>query len=111
MRNDRVDQDVDGEMRSYRELLEQEKISHGLDPRTAHREALMELGGIEQVKESVRDARAGRLLDSLSSDGRHAWRMILKMPLTAAVVVGSFVVGIGVHAPGFCFIQGSRFES
>src|SRR5260370_31821016 len=110
MRNDRVDQDVDGEMRSYRELLEQEKISHGLDPRAAHREALMELGGIEQVKESVRDARAGRLLDSLSSDVRHAWRMILKMPLTAAVVVGSLGVGIGVNATVFSWIQAVVFD-
>jgi predicted permease len=70
----------------------------------------MELGGIEQVKESVRDARAGRLLEMLWSDVRHGWRMILKMPLTAAVVVGSLGVGIGVNATVFSWIQAVVFQ-
>src|SRR5712691_5238082 len=50
---------------------------------------------VAQVKESVRDVRVGRLLESLWSDVRHAWRTILKIPVTAAVVVGSLGVGIG----------------
>jgi len=110
IRKDRVEEQLDAEVRSYLHLLEEEKISRGLDPQTAHREALMELGGIEQVKESTRDARAGRLLDSLSSDVRHAWRMILKMPLTAAVVVVSLGAGIGVNATVFSWIQAVVFE-
>ena len=36
------------------------------DPQTAHREALLELGGIEQMKESVHDVRAGRWIRLLS---------------------------------------------
>src|SRR5258708_32967166 len=109
IRKDRVEEHLDAELRSYLELLEEEKMSKGLDPQTAHREALVELGGMEQVKESVRDARAGRLLEMLSSDVRHAWRMILKMPLTAAVVVGSLGVGIGVNATVFSWIQAVGF--
>src|SRR5258707_2448357 len=111
IRKDRVEKHLDAELRSYVELLEQEKVSKGLDPQTAHREALMELGGVEQVKESVRDARAGHLLEMFWSDLRHAWRMILKMPLTAAVVVGSLGVGIGVNATVFFWIQVVVFSS
>src|SRR5260370_35767699 len=70
----------------------------------------MELGGVEQVKESVRDVRTGRLLEMFGSDLRHAWRMILKMPLTAAVVVGSLGVGIGVNATVFSWIQAVVFS-
>src|SRR5260370_10158450 len=70
----------------------------------------MELGGVEQVKESVRDVRTGRLLEMFWSDLRHAWRMILKMPLTAAVVVGSLGVGIGVNATVFSWIQAVAFS-
>src|SRR5713226_7304651 len=110
IRKDRVEKHLDAELRSYLELLEQEKISKGLDPQTAHREALMELGGVEQVKESVRDVRTGRLLEMFWSDLRHAWRMILKMPLTAAVVVGSLGVGIGVNATVFSWIQAVVFD-
>ena len=110
IRKDHVEKHLDAELRSYLELLEQEKISHGLDPQTAHREALMELGGMEQVKESVRDARTGQLLEMFWADLRHAWRMILKMPLTAAVVVGSLGVGIGVNATVFSWIQAVVFS-
>jgi len=110
IRKDRVEKHLDAELRSYVELLEQEKISKGLDPQTAHREALMELGGMEQVKESVRDARAGRLLEMFWSDLRHAWRMILKMPVTAAVVIGSLGIGIGVNATVFSWIQAVVFS-
>lgn len=105
IRKDRVEEQLDAEVRSYVELLEEENRSKGLDPQAARREALMEVGGIEQVKESVRDARAGRLLESVWSDVRYAWRMILKMPLTAAVVIGSLGVGIGVNATVFSWIR------
>ena len=110
IRTDQVEQKLDEEMRAYLDLLKEEKIRSGLDPQTAHRAALLELGGIEQVKESVRDVRAGRSLERFISDVRHAWRMILKMPLTAAVIVGSLGVGIGVNATVFSWIQAVVFE-
>src|SRR5260221_14674912 len=110
IRKRRADERLDAEVRFYLDLLGEEKIGSGLDPQTARREALMELGGIEQVKESVRDVRAGRLLERLFSDVRHAWRMILKMPLTAAVVVVSLGVGIGVNATVFSWIQAVFFD-
>ena len=110
IRKDRMEEQLDAEVRSYVELLAEENRSRGLDPQAARREALIELGGVEQVKESVRDARAGRLLESVWSDVRHAWRMILKMPLTAAVVIGSLGVGIGVNATVFSWIRAVVFE-
>src|SRR5260370_20133154 len=70
----------------------------------------MELGGVEQVKESVRDVRTGRLLEMFGSDLRHAWRMILKMPGTGAVVCGSLGFGIGVNATVFSWIQAVVFS-
>jgi len=110
VRKQHVEKQLDTELRTYAELLKEEKVKSGLDPETARREAQLELGGIEQVKESVRDVRAGRLLDRLSSDLRHAWRMILKMPMMAAVVVGSLGVGIGVNAAVFSWIQAVVFQ-
>ncbi len=41
----------------------------------------------------------------LSRDLRQAWRMIMRMPLLAAVVVGSLGVGIGVNTTIFSWIQ------
>src|SRR5260221_12527841 len=78
IRKDHVEKHLDAELRSYLELLEQEKISKGIDPQTAHREALMELGGMEQLKESVREARAGGLLKTFGADCVHACRVFFR---------------------------------
>ncbi len=110
IRKEHIDEEMDAELRAYLELAKEEKIRAGLDPQRAQREALMELGGVEQVKEGIRDVRAGRLLENLSSDVRHAWRMIFKMPLTAVVVILSLGVGIGVNTTIFTWIQAVVFE-
>jgi hypothetical protein len=90
--------------------LTEQKIQEGLDPQAARREAVMEFGGLEQVKEQVRDVCAGRLLEGFCSDVRHAWRMLFKMPLTAIVVVLSLGVGIGVNTTIFSWIQAVVFQ-
>jgi predicted permease len=109
-RKKQVEQDLDAELQGYLELLQDEKIQAGLDPQTARREARMELGGVTQVKEQVRDARSGWLLESLWSDVRHAWRTLLKMPMTAAVVILSLGIGIGVNTTIFSWIQAVVFQ-
>ena len=61
-----VEQALDAELQSSAELLTAEKMKDGLSPSAARREALMELGGVEQVKEEVGDVRLGRRLESLA---------------------------------------------
>ena len=55
----KVEDDLANEIRSYRELLEEQKTREGADPVTARREASIELGGAEKLKEEVRDVRRG----------------------------------------------------
>jgi putative ABC transport system permease protein len=54
----RSDEDIDAEVRGYAEILAEEKIREGMKPDEARRAARIELGGVEQVKEQVREARA-----------------------------------------------------
>jgi putative ABC transport system permease protein len=61
----RLDQELDEELRSYVEMLTGEKIAQGIDADEARRAALIEVGGIEQVKEQVRDGRTGAMLEIL----------------------------------------------
>ncbi len=68
--------ELDDEIRSYVDLLEAEKINSGLAPARARREALLEVEGIEQVKERVRDVRIGRKFEILASDLNQAWRTL-----------------------------------
>ena len=55
----RVEVDLDDEIRSHLEMLTEEHLRAGLSPSAARRAARIDLGGIEQVKEHVRDERSG----------------------------------------------------
>src|SRR5258708_30515952 len=68
----RVEADLDQEVHSHLEMLIAENIRAGMPPQEAQRAARIELGGIEQVKEQVREERLGNWLRSASSDCRHA---------------------------------------
>ncbi len=44
-----LEHDLDEEIRSYLDMLEEEKIRAGMSPDAARRESLLEFGGAEQV--------------------------------------------------------------
>ena len=71
-----IEQALDDELRSTLEALTQEKIEQGLSQAVARREALIEIGGIEQVKERVRVARVGHFVEVLVSDVRYGLRQL-----------------------------------
>src|ERR1700748_2192619 len=73
-----VEQALDEELRSTLEALMQEKMERGLPQSVARREALIEIGGIEQVKEGVRAVRAGHLVEILAGDIRYGLRQLLR---------------------------------
>ena len=57
LRKHTVEQALDRELRSSVEILLEEKMKDGLSRSVALRQALIELGGVEQVKEEVRAIR------------------------------------------------------
>ena len=77
-RKKQVDQELEEEIRSYVELVASEKERGGISHEEALRQARRELGGNEQVKESVRDIRSGVFLDRLTQDLRYALRNLKK---------------------------------
>jgi len=58
----REERELDDEVRAHEQLLVDEYIQAGMNPQEARRQARLELGGVEQVKEQVRKIRAGQLL-------------------------------------------------
>src|SRR5262249_57884991 len=73
-RRNAIEADLEAEISSYRQMLEDEKIVAGMNPAKARREALMEMEGAEQVKEAVRDARTGASMDTIGAELRQSLR-------------------------------------
>jgi predicted permease len=91
----RVEADLDNEVRSHLELMTSENMRAGMAPEEARRTARMELGGIEQVKEQVRDERSGNWVQSVISDCRFGLRQLRKNPGFSVVAIIALALGIG----------------
>src|SRR6185503_13574657 len=105
MRRDRVERDLDEELRASLELLVEEKTRAGMRLDEARRAAAIELH-VESVKEQVREVRAGSFVETLLQDVRYAARLLRRNPrftLTAAV---SLAIGIGATTTVFTVANG-----
>src|ERR1700687_5030529 len=101
----RVEADLDQEVHSHLEMLIAENIRAGMQPREAQRAARIELGGVEQVKEQVRDSRTGAFLDSLLQDLRFALRQLHSSPGFALTAVLILALGIAANVIVFGVLQ------
>src|SRR6266403_6235325 len=101
----RVEADLDQEVHAHLEMLIAENIRAGMPPHEAQRAARIELGGVEQVKEQVRDSRTGAFLDSLLQDLRFALRQLHRSPGFALTAVLILALGIAANVIVFGVLQ------
>ena len=105
-----LDRDLNDEMRFVVEELTSRHQARGLAPHAARRAALIEIGGVEQVKEHVRAARIGVAAESTLRDVRFAWRQLWKAPGFAIVSTLTLALGIGTTAAIFSLVNALLLE-
>src|SRR5215475_8585846 len=101
----RVDAELDEEVRSHLEMLVEEKVRAGMTAQDARREAQIELGGVDQVKEQVLAVRSGHTLDTLVQDLRFGLRMLLKSPGFTSTVILTLALSVGVNTAIFSLVN------
>jgi hypothetical protein len=109
LRKNTVEQALYDELQSAAELLTEEKMKDGLSPSEARRQALIELGGVERVKEEVRAIHLGCFLETLARDLRFAFRTVAKSPGFTAVAVITLALGIGSNTAFFGALNATLF--
>ena len=100
-----LDRDLDRELQDHLERRTQALIAAGLTPAQARRQALIESGGAEQVKEAVRDVRGTRWAHDFVQDVRYGARSLRKSPGLLVAAVLSMGLGIGANTAIFSLVD------
>ena len=87
--------ELDEELNFHLAMQEQKNQQDGMKPEEAHRSALIEIGGAEQIKEQVRSERFGFWLETIFKDAAYGIRMLRKTPATTFVSLITLALAIG----------------
>ncbi len=99
----REDAELDEELLSHLEMETEANLRRGMEPGEARRQARLTLGGVEQIKEEVRDARGLGGLEDLGRDIRIAARGLRRSPGLLIGAVLSLGLAIGLNTAVFSF--------
>src|SRR6202166_3075550 len=109
-RRQRLEDDLDEELRSHLEMAVEANLSKGMSAEDARREALRSFGGVEQTKELYRDQRGLPMIETTLQDLRFGLRMLRRDPGFSILAILCLTLGIGANAAVFSWVEGILFR-
>jgi predicted permease len=110
-RKQQVESQLDEEVHTYVDLVTQERIAAGISPSEARRTALVDFGGVEQVKQEVRNHRAGVGLELLGQDIHYGLRQFWRNPGFTVTVVLTLALSVGANTAIFSLVNALLLKS
>jgi predicted permease len=105
LRRESVESDLDREVESYFDLQVERLAARGLSIEEAKRAVRAQLGAPGQVKERVRDIRAGNVIETTFQDLRYAIRTLRKTPAFTLTSVLSLALAIGANTAIYSIVD------
>jgi len=97
--------DLGEELESVVQMHMDDHLNTGMKPEEARRRALVELGGVEQVRQAVRDHRGLPSLQAQIRDVRYAVRGLKRTPGFSVTAVLVMALGIGASVSLFTVVR------
>lgn len=111
LRKERVEREMDEELRGYLDAAVNEKMRRGMSREEAMRAARIEMGGAESVKEQVRAVSWESLVETLWQDLKFGLRLLRFNPAFAAAAILSLALGIGANTAIFQLLDAIRLRA
>jgi putative ABC transport system permease protein len=100
-----MERELDVELQFHLDMLAAEHVRRGMSPEAARRAALTLFGGVEQVKDDVRDTWIVRLVETVAQDIRHGARSLRKNAGYSLAVIATMALGIGANSAIFSVVN------
>ena len=99
------DAETQDELRFHLDMETEKNLRAGMDPREARRKARVRLGGVDAIREAVRDAYGTRPLEDLLRDLGYAMRAARRSPGFTAAAVVSLAIPMGFNSAIFTIVD------
>jgi predicted permease len=104
-RRGEIEQALDTDLTDYIERSAAEKMLSGMTEAEARRAARIELGGVEQTKDSVRERLSLGTVETFIADAGYALRTLRRQKTFTAVIALTLAFGIGVNVAIFSLVE------
>lgn len=99
------DRDLGDELECVVQMHIDEYLRAGMTRDEARRRARIEVGGVEQVRQAVRDDRGFPRLEREAREAQHAMRALLRTPGFSVVAIAVMAIGIGASVTLFTVVR------